>query len=449
MRFRRVGLILLAMILLLCSSCQQSPVEPSEGEIAEQPEPQYMAYHFSESARVGDDIYFVSGPSFSAKAQIFATEYGAENFGPFIPCFDAVCNHYDRTKCCIAVGAFGHYTNKISAFLYDGDISLVLFSEFDVSLSKPYSNEKLNLVFEDILNIDYILEPDRITEYHEALRSTPRKSNPLVYKDYFYYSENNNGTRIQYRVPLTGGNPERVFEEDEIIVKTIINDRFYGIRYEKDEEDKTQVYYFRSDMNYENVEPLPEILYSFSLLNKQNLRLMSKVLFDADADYLYVLDDMKVWKIPDSDIHAEPILMSDMTEKLPTDPLNLTADLWDDLWYNDSVIYSVIHTGKCNRSLPNSQGISASPTQWYESSTLYSFDIRTGECNEWVITNQNYLIDLILYADDKYVYAQGRYVHEDGRAIQGVTMRLTLDTMRYEVILPDRFLEYSAETTTE
>lgn len=445
MRFQRVGLIILAMILLLCSSCQKSPADPSEDEIIEQPEPQYMAYHLSDAARIGDDIYFVSGTSFSGKAQIFATEYGAENFEPFIPCFDAVCNHYDRTKCCIAVGAVSHYTDQISAFLYDGEISLVLFSDFDVSLSRPYSNEKLNLVCEDIVNMGSLREPSEVTEYHEALSSTPRKSNPLVYKDYFYYSEINNGTRIQYRVPLTGGSPERVFAEDDIIVKTIINDRFYGIRYETDEENNTQMYYFRSDMNYENVEPLPEILDLFSLPNKENWRLRLNVLLDADADYLYVLDDMKAWKIPDSDIHAEPILLSDMSEKLPTDLPRLT---WDSLWYNDGVIYAVINTDLYNRSLLNFQGNFNSSTQWYEKSMLYSFDIRTGECRSWDISSQNYLLLYILYADSEYVYGISQYAHDDGRGIGSVTVRLTLDTMRYEAILPDYFLEYSTETTS-
>ena len=326
---KKFFLIILATLMLFSCSCQKTPggdEVSSEPETEKQPEPQYMAYHFSDASRLGDDIYFVNGASLSGKAQILATEYGAENFELFIPCFDAVCNHYDRTKCCIAVGTVSHCTDKISAFMYNGEISLVLFSDYDVSLSMPYLNEKLNLVSEDIVNISSLREPSEVTEYHEALRSTPRKSNPLVYKDYFYYSEINNGTRTQYRIPLTGGEPERVFEEDDIIVKTIINDKYFGIRYEKDEEDKTQMYYFRSDMNYENVKLLPEILDLFSLPTKQNLRLMSKVLFDADADYLYVLDDMKVWKIPDSDIHAEPILMSDMTEKLPTD---LDKNAWD------------------------------------------------------------------------------------------------------------------------
>ncbi|MBQ8259935.1 MAG: hypothetical protein IJY97_10285 [Clostridia bacterium] len=439
---KRFFLIILATLMVFSCSCQKTPGGndvSSEPETVKQPEPQYMAYHFSDASRLGDDIYFVSGPSFG-KAQIFATEYGAENFEPFIPCFDAVCNHYDRTKCCIAVGTLSHYTDKISAFMYDGEISLVLFSDYDVSLSMPYLNEKLNLVSEDIVNISSLREPSEVTEYLEALRSTPRKSNPLVYKDYFYYSEINNGTRTQYRIPLTGGEPERVFEEDDIIVKTIINDKYFGIRYEKDEEDKTQMYYFRSDMNYENVELLPEILDLFSLPTKQNLRLMSKVLFDADADYLYVLDDMKVWKIPDSDIHAEPILMSDMTEKLPTD---LDKKAWDSLWYNDGVIYVVINTGIYDRYL---KGNLVTATQWYEKSMLYSFDIGTGECRYWDISSQNYLLSYILYADSEYVYGKIQYAHDDGRG-KSVTMRLTLDTMRYEVILPDGFLEDSAETT--
>ena len=445
MKAKKALLFIIVITLLFNCSCGKPTVlqdDTSDAEITDPPEPQYMAYHFSDASRLGDDIYFVNGASLSGKAQILATEYGAENFELFIPCFDAVCNHYDRTKCCIAVGTMSHCTDKISAFMYYGEISLVLFSDYDVSLSMPYLNEKLNLVSEDIVNISSLREPSEVTKYHEALSSTPRKSDPLVYKDYFYYSEINNGTRTQYRIPLTGGEPERVFEEDDIIVKTIINDKYFGIRYEKDEEDKSRMYYFRSDMNYENVELLPEILDLFSLPTKQNLRLMSKVLFDADADYLYVLDDMKVWKIPDSDIHAEPILMSDMTEKLPTD---LEKKAWDSLWYNDGVIYAVINTGIYDRYL---KGNLVTATQWYEKSMLYSFDIGTGECRSWDISSQSYLLSYILYADSEYVYGISKYAHDDGRGIGSVTMRLTLDTMRYEAILPDYFLEYSAETAS-
>jgi hypothetical protein len=78
---------------------------------------------------------------------------------------------------------------------------------------------------------------------------------------------------------------------------------------------------------------------------------------------------------------------------------------------------------------------------------LYSFDIGTGECRSWDISSQNYLLSYILYADSEYVYGISKYAHDDGRGKGSVTIRLTLDTMRYEVILPDGFLEDSAETT--
>ena len=452
MKMKKALLFIFVITLLFNCSCGKPTVlqdDTSDTEITDQPEPQRMAYHFSDASRLGDDIYFVGGVSFN-KAQIFATEYGAENFEPFIPCFDAVCNHYDRTKCCIATGALLHYTEKISAFLYDGDPALLLYGVYDVSLSKPYSNEKLNLVCDDIVYMEYPKEDSEVTAFLEAFSTAPRKSNPLIYGDHFYYSEIKNGTRTQYRIPLTGGEPERVFEEDNIIIKTIINDKFYGIRYDIDPEnpeevirDRDRIHYFRSDMNYENIETLPEILDFFSLVSEENKRINTNAILDADEENIYVLYQKKIWAIPDADIHAEPVLLSDPGEKLPSDLPKLT---WDRMWYNDGFLYIIINTNQYNRPTLDSNGFS-NPTQWYESSTLYSFDISTGECKTWDIKNQSYLIMEILYADDKYVYAIGRYVHEDNRAVQGVTIRLTLDTMRYEVILPDRFWEYSAETT--
>ena len=448
MKIRNVLLLVLATALLLGCSCQKQTIgqdASSVSEMIDQAEPQYMAYHLSDAARVGDDIYFVSGVSFN-KAQIFATEYGTENFEPFIPCFDAVCDHWDRTKCCIATGAFLKYTDKITARLYGGELSLVLFSDYDICFSKPYSNEKLNLVCDDIVYTEFPTEDSEVMGFLEALSSAPQKSNPFIYEDYFYYTELKDGTRTQYRVSLDGGEPERVFKEDNIIVKTIINDRFYGIRYEKDEDNNDQMYYFRSDMNYENVETLPEILDFFSLPFEENIRTKTNAILDADKEYIYLLHQMKVWAIPDSDINAEPILLLDMGEKIPTDLPSLT---WDRLWYNEGVIYAVINTGQYGRALLDAQGNLKSSQQWYEKSMLYSFDIRTGECRVLDISNSNYFLTDILYADAKYVYAKGRYAHNDNRGIEGVTIRLTLETMRYEVILPDRFWEYSAETTSE
>ncbi len=453
MKAKKALLFIFVITLLYICSCGETTIDQGDtfdAVAVEQPEPQRMAYHLSGASRVGDDIYFVGGVSFN-KAQIFATEYGAENFEPFIPCFDAVCNHWDRTKCCIATGAFLKYTDKIMALLHEGEISLVLFGDNDISFSKPYSNVKTNLVCDDIVYMEYPTEDSEVMGFLEALSSAPNRSNLLIYGDYFYYTEIKNGTRTQYRIPLTGGESKRVFEEDNIIIKTIINDRFYGIRYDIDpanpEEiirDRDRIHYFRSDMNYENIEPLPEMLDFFSLLDEDNIRMNTNAILDADKDYIYVLYQMKVWAIPDSDIYAEPVLLSDLSEKIPSDLPRLT---WDRMWYSDGVLYIILNTGHYGRSLLDRQGNSGASTQWYEKSELYSFDVRCGECKTIDISDQSYLISWIRYADDKYVYAEGSYAHNDGRGIQGVTMRLTLDTMRYEVILPDDFLEYSAETT--
>jgi hypothetical protein len=253
-------------------------------------------------------------------------------------------------------------------------------------------------------------------------------------------------------MPIEGGEPEPVFEEDNIIIKTIINDRFYGIKYDVDSEnpedfitDREKIHYFRSDMNYLNIELLPEILDFFNLSHGDDFRPTSNVILDADKDFIYVLNDMKVWKISDSDIYADPILLSDMEGKIPYEQ---SADLWQTSCYNDGMIYSILNVGLNGRSLLDEQGNAGSSTQWYENSKLYSYDIKTGECASLDISSESYLIREILYADDDYVYGKGTYVHDDNRGIQGVTMRLTLDTMRYEAILPDYFLEYSAETAS-
>ena len=447
MKTKRILLLILAAMFLF-SACQKTPNDSSHGEITEQPEPQYMAYHFSDAMRVDDDIYLVLSVSAKTNARISVSEYGSGNFDIYTPCFDAVCNHADRSKCCLATS--GVISMPISVFSYNGEPAIVIFNKDDICFSRPYSNVKVNLLVEDYVIQPFPTDKEGIQEYLESKSSAPQRSNPLVYRDYFYYVELKGDTRTQYRIPLTGGEPERVFEEDNIIVKTIINDRFYGIRYDGDmgksistKNDRDKIHYFRSDMNYENVEDLPEILEFFELPTGDTFRPISKAILDADREYIYVLSQKKVWAIPDSDIYAEPILLSDMGEKLPADLPSLSIQ---QSWYNDDIVYTVIHTGQYNLPTLDSNGFSNS-TQWYESSTLYSFDIRTGECRTWDIADQNYLLRNILYADDKYVYAEGRYVHDDNRAIQGVTMRLTLDTMRYEVILPDRFWEYSAETT--
>ena len=226
---KKIVLFILAITMLFCCSCQNTPDPPSDGEITEQPEPQRMAYHLGEAYRLGEDVYFVNSPSFT-KSQIFATEYGSENFDIFIPCFDAVCNHSDRLKCCIATFYRESNSMKIAAYEYNGQTSVLLFNPIDICLSMPYSNFKINLLCEDFLENDLSTASKA---YSEWLKSEARvqRSEPLIYRDYLYYVELKSGTRTQYRITLSGGEPERVFEKDNIVIRTIINDRFYGTSY--------------------------------------------------------------------------------------------------------------------------------------------------------------------------------------------------------------------------
>ena len=442
-KFRNFILILLAALLLFNASCQKQQDIPSDSVITEQPEPQRMAYHFGEVSRLGEDVYFTTNSSFN-DSQVFATEYGSENFDVFIPCFDAVCDHWNYPQCCIATYFRQLDKLQICAFTYNGENSLLMFNPVDICLSLPYSNVKQTLLCEDfvpLLKTDFLASIDAYDEWSRS-ESKVRRTDPLIYRDYLYYVELKSGTRTQYRIPIAGGEPERVFEEDNIVIITILNDRFYGVKYDGDmgnnintNRDRDKIHYFRSDMNYKNIETLPEMLDLFELSNTERLSPTSNVLLDADADFIYVLHDMKVWKIPDSDINAEPILMSDMGEHVPSDlPVSIERS-----WYNDGIIYTVIDTDQYNRDLLNDKGEPAKPTQWYKSSTLYSFDIRTGECSVTDMSNETYLVTEIFYADSEYLYAKCSYAHHDNRGIQGLTIRLTLDTMRYEVILPEIF----------
>ena len=452
MKVRCTLLLMLAAILLFSCSCQKQPDSPPDGVVAEQPEPQRMAYHFGDVSRFGDEIYFTSNSSFS-DAYVFATEYGSENFEIFVPCFDTICDHLNNPQCCFLTYVYGNTYLQIFAFDYNGETALLLFNPLDICLSMPYLNVKQTLLCEDfvpLLKTDVLASIEAHKEWSRS-ESKVRRSDPLIYRDYLYYVELKSGTRTQYRIPIAGGEPERVFNEDNIIIKTIINDRFYGVRYDGDmgnsintTGDRDKIHYFRSDMNYENIETLPEMLDFFELPKKERLSPTSNVILDADADYIYVLHDTKVWKIPDSDINAEPILMSDMGKHIPSDlPVSIERS-----WYNDGVIYTVIDTDQYNRDLLNKKGELAKPTQWYKSSTLYSFDIKTGECGVTDMSNETYLVTDIFYADSEYLYAKCSYAHHDGRGIQGLTIRLTLDTMRYEVILPEIFNIEIADTTS-
>ena len=443
---KKAALLILTLTLLLNCSCRQQPsgqTDLSNGESVEQSEPQRMAYHFSGAARVGDDVYFLVAASSQGLEYIRASEYGSENFDTFVPCFDAVCKHNDRKQCCIATASIGDRTKSFTAFLYEGEPALVVFNPVDICFSRPYSNIKTTLLCEDYLNAS-----DVWTAYDEWKNSgaRPQRSESFVYKDYFYYVELINGTRTQYRVPLTGGDPERVFDEDNVIIRTIINDRFYCIRYDVGPEttdgivERENIHYFRSDMNYQNIEPLPDALEFFSLLSDDYDT--GLLILDADENYIYARRKTKLYAFSDADIYAEPVLLSDTEGNFPD---GKTIDSG----YNNGVLYTVINNGDYSRSLIDISGSYRKGVKWYESSMLYGLDIKTGECRSWDISSQDYLISEILYVDDKYVYAQCTYAHDDDRYMHKAIMRLTLDTMRYEVILSDYFLEYSAETASQ
>lgn len=444
MKIRRAILFLLATIMLFTCSCQK---KPGDRPIVES-EPQYMAYRLGEAMKLGEDIYFnqMTGESV---APILATEYGTENFEVYTPCFDPTCDHRNRTKCCLKVYGM---PESFCVFPYNGELAMVLYEEANTCFSIPYSNFKIDLLCEDFVFIEDEKERQQAQREWQRSDAYPLRSEQLVYKDYYYYVELKGGVRTQYRISLEGGEPERVFEEDNIIIRTIINDRFYGIRYENVDPDDpwgiltggNSISYFRSDMNYENVEALPDKLSNFRLVNDNlELRPEGHAILDADEEFLYVMYDNKIWKIPDSDINAEPTMLSDFEDKLPL------KDSFRRTWYNDGVLYVIRHGEQYERELYNVVGILNPKAKWFGTTTLYIFNIRTGECVTHDLSSETYSASQILYADSDYLYVSGSYVHDDSREISGLIMRITLETMRYEFTIPSYFWDYSVQKEAE
>lgn len=407
-----------------------------------------MAYSFGQAYRVGDTVFLKVAVSTQEVEQIRANEYGSANFDTFVPCFNTLCSlHNNFRQCCIATCSIGSGASiqEIMGYAYGDEPALVYFNPVDTCLSMPYSNTKISLVYEDYVKSDNVYEDYlKIREERADAGTEIKRANPLVYKGYLYYVQIRCGKFTQYRVSLKGGNPERVFEADNIIIKTIINDKIYGVRYDDGigeqpglASDREKMHYFRSDMNDENIESLPETLDYYRLTTDDVFNLQTRVLLDADSEFIYVLDERKVWAIPESDINAEPVLLLDLEEKISFD---LERGESYRALYADGVIYAYLGTGSYTRNLLNEEGYKKE-FKWKEKMTFCSLNIKTGECKSRDISNENYLLIDMHYADDNYIYGLSNYLHEDGRVIQGVTTRLTLDTMRYEVILPPRFLE--------
>lgn len=439
---KRIILFILMQCLLFCLISCQRPTQNVDSEDTKLPENDYkqpyMAQQFGNMYRVGDDLYFL-GSKLSGyfdvnkgeKGNVLVTEYGAEKFDYYVPCFDSLCTHFDRSRCCL-------YTCDTAESLYayeqNGEPTIVIYSPLDTVTANPYLNIK-----QDLLCEDFVYSSMSKLEYLKNMTNSPDKYSMLVYKDYLYYSMLVDDDYISYRLPLVGGEPERVFTQDSVIIKTIINDRFYGIKFNSG-NDFDDVVFFRCNMDLSNFEILPAILTDFSVLNTTTTAGFYNTILGADDQYIYIISDRKLWALSDSDINVSATVLADLAEVLPD-----TASASVGIFGNGNTAYILSNENVYRRDLHSAEG-RPKKEQWYETSKLYCLNIKTGTCTSTTLTDSSYLFLDIFFADDEYVYGYGKYVHEDGRFTYSI-IRLTLDNMKYEVLLADSFLSYTSDTT--
>lgn len=423
---RVISLVLISLLLALSLiSCHRPVQDGAESTTAEATDVQdtpnkksRIAQPFWEMYRVGDEIYFCSGvaKSISAEAgttaKVMVTEYGTPQLEYYVPCFDPTCTHLDRSQCCLNVY---HNVSGIYAYERDGEPTVIIYSPLDTVISKPYSNTKQDLLCEE--GYVYAAGLDEKMAYLQSLTNYPHKNNMMVYEDYVYYSMLVDDEYLAYRVSLDGGEPERLFENDSVIIRTIVNDRFYGVKFNAGADNRDNVSYFRCDLNFENFETLPEIFTDFRGVSRGMLN--GSAIVGVDGQNIYMQQGRKLWMLSDEDIYAPATMVADLSyipDKFP-------------LCYTDGTyIYALCLLSSYERFDNNNRRY-----QWFESSELFTIDMHTGEYTVLDISNDTYLFTQIYYMDEKYVYGQGRIVDEDGSFKESL-MRLTIDTMKFEFI---------------
>lgn len=422
MKFRIVYFIIVILFVLSFFSCHNDGGKTVNGEVGLP----CMSQHIGQISLVGDELYLTATGYESLNTfGIWACESSSESFTPYTPCYIPDCMH-NSDKCCAFIS---HTPSQMKLLAYEDEGEPVLIlqsSRGDIAISKPLSNEKIFLTGKDY--------------------QSSKKANVFIYGDYLYFSQKSGDEYVQYRATLASGKVERVFDQNNIVVKTIINNKYYGMIYSDDSKDISSrpngdTVYFRSDMNYENIEALPEMFEFFSTPGDDFL-IRATAILDADEQNIYVLYQQKIWAIADENIYDEPRLISCIEDQVLEDYI----DEINSSYYKDGKLYFVFRRDPYDRKLLNAKG-EDQRRQWWSSSHFYSFDIMTGELCSWDISSQQGTIRELYYADGKYIYGKGIYVHQDGRSIDGLIMRLNLETMEFESKIYPEFFDHMLDTT--
>lgn len=419
--------VLMAILTLGCLSCQETSSDG--GAPTHTQNIPTVAQHLGRSALVGNELYLKPlGGSSNYHCGIFVCDPDAESFEPYYPCYVPSCRHNGPE--CVALAEYNLFNLRLTACGDSGEPTVVMCStNGDVYISKPISNEKRKPS-----GSDYSAGP---------------KTNLFIYGDHLYYSQKVGSTYIQYRVSLDDGVTERVFEQDNIIIKTILNNKYYGVIYKSEIQVATpltndDVTYFRSDMDYQNVETLPEMMWFF-YTPEEKFIIRATAILDADEQSIYVLQDHKIWAFSDADIYAEPKMVFDME----VFNLGKWQESQSSSWYRDGMLHFIWNYTHSSRVLLDQYGSGQVSRGWYKTSHLYSINIMTGEYEVTDIATDTAQFRDIFFIDDKYLYGEGVYAHYDGRSDYSVLMRLNLDTLECEPKLCEEFLAYTPETTVD
>ena len=417
--------VLVVIILLLCSCNKDYGIDEdltaNEGRL--EVVGIRRALHFSEAVRVGNDMYFHCGNSNDYDGgriqRLVLSDYGTESFEINIACFDPTCNHTDSvaaTCCANSVyyrvnGQFPDelknnrqywYKSKLQGLVADGTAdnpNIILWTGQSLYVSNPFENKKI------LLDDGSNEQPIDITS-------------PLLYDGYIYYYKAIESVGAQWRVAVSGGNPERVFEQDNIKINDIIDGKYYvsGLT-------------VTGTRGYSRVNP--------DLTEAENLpdywKTALPFYFDEQFGYIAVQD--KIYKFDKNNISAEPELLLSIRENTSESSRIISL-------CNASSLHYILLDDLKQQSYTSYSGVDEK-YQEYGIITYGTYDVSTGE-HKKIDLKTEYLLNVndLLYADGDYIYLKcaNKYAVEinmtsEQKASVGLTLcRITLEEMKYEYI---------------
>lgn len=382
------------------------------------------ALHFSQAGRIGNDMYIHCENSTeydNGKAdKLVLSEYGLEKFEIYMACFDPTCSHSNTAAatCCadcvyyrvmpdfpdfIKQNEDNWYTNKLQSFALCGSDQapcVILFTGHSLYASYPIENKKTVIAdggHEIILNL----------------------SDPMIYDGYVYYYQKYESYGTQWRVPIRGGTPERVFEHDNIILCDIIDDKYY---INDQNENTSESGYFVMSFDLAQCEAYPEYW-------KNNEP------FWFDEQYGYVAAGGDIYKFDKNNIQSPPELLFSVKDKFPS------ATFINSEVFNETVYY--IYSDDMHRETYTYGNDMSEKYQVFDTIIFGSYNVVTARDvsidikNERIVAVQN-----LLYADEKYVYLcitdqtaiDKKISTGQNIIIHNKLCRITLEEMKYEYI---------------